>query len=82
MTQFIWTYLHRTDGSVIASTTSDWPAGSKWEWISTRFAEDNDCSPDEIGCKEDELEGDLITAKGEVVGFIMNELRGFLGSRQ
>lgn len=76
MAAHVWTYLHLNDGSVITSTSHEWASsGSKWTWIKESYAFACDCSPDDISVEETE-EGDAITAKGERVGYVINELRG------
>jgi hypothetical protein len=74
MPAHIWTYLHRDDGSVIASTSCEWSPGGKWGWIARSFADDFGCMPDEVSILETE-NGDLITVKGEPVGYVIDELR-------
>lgn len=58
--------LHR-----FATQIGGWPAFSplRWEWISERFAENFGCDPEDVDLTEADG-GNLITVKGEIVGFV------------
>jgi hypothetical protein len=42
----------------------------RWEWIADKFAGYFDCSPEDVDCDDD----NLISVKGEIVGFVRTRI--------
>ncbi len=42
---------------------------TRWEWISTTIAEQFECSPDDVGCLDNDDRFDNVTIGGKIVAY-------------